>query len=319
MAPSTLDRREAAWLDRHARRWTDAGLLTESQAAAIRQFEHAGEPVPASQLTVVAEVAAYLAGVVTFAGGAAIIGPNWDRLGLAGQAVVALAIGLVGLVGGGWLVHQGDVGMTRLGTFLWVVGTGGVALLFGAVVNEIDPSDDAWFPTVIGVPVLAIGGVLWRNLDRPLQLATAALGAGLVGGGIFALTEVSMWIASPVVWTASIVFGIFAAGGRLRPRLVGLILAAVGMMVGSFALMSASERSGSFMAVLSAAIIVTFALVDQSWPLVTVGVVSFFVAITSLLQNVLHGTPAQLAAVGLGLIVIAMVAVRAQRSSRAGP
>lgn len=315
--PLTLERKEGAWLDRHAHQWVEAGFVSADQIEAILAYEHAGESAEPQRLTVVAEVASYLGALVAFAGGAAIIGPNWDRLGLAGQGAVALAIAVVGLVGGSWLVRQGEAGMTRLGTFLWVVGTGGVALAVAGVVNEVDPSNDAWYPTLIGLPVLVIGAGLWRNLDRPLQLVTAALGAGLTGGGLAALTELSTWVVSPVVWSVSLVVGVLAASGRIHPRLVALIVASVGLMIGSFSLMDESERLGSIAAVASATLIVVFALWDRSWPLVGVGLIAFFIAITSLMQTVLHGMLARLIAVLFGLVVVAAVGVRAQRSSRA--
>jgi len=313
--PMTMERKDGAWLDRHAHDWVDAGFVSEAQADAILAYEHAGETVEPQRLTVVAEVASYLGALVAFAGGAAIIGPNWDRLGLLGQGAVALAIAIVGLAGGAWLVRQGEAGMTRLGTFLWVVGTGGVALAMAGVVNEVDPNDGAWYPTMIGLPVLVIGAGLWRNLNRPLQLVTAAVGVGLTGGGLVALTDLSTWIVSPVLWSASLVAGALAASGRLRPRLVALIVASVGLMIGAFTLMEESERLGSIVAVASATLIVVYALWDRSWPVVGVGLIAFFVAITSMMQTVLHGMGARLIAVLFGLIVVTAVGVRAQRSS----
>lgn len=311
----TDEHKDEVWLERHARQWIEAGFVSDDQVEAILAFEHADETAEPQQLTVVAEVASYLGALVAFAGGAAVIGPNWDRLGLVGQSAVAIAIAVVGLVGGAWLVRQGEAGMTRLGTFLWVVGTGGVALAAAGVVNEVDPRDGAWYPTMIGLPVLLIGVGLWRNLDRPLQLATAAFGLGLTAGGLATLMELSTWLVAPAVWSVSLVFGVLAAMRRVRPRLVALMVASVGLMIGSFSLMDESERLGSVGAVASATLIVVFALWDRSWPLVGVGLIAFFVAITSLMQTVLHGTAARLIAVLFGLVVVAAVGVRAQHAS----
>ena len=49
---------------------------------------------------------------------------------------------------------------------------------------------------------------------------------------------------------------------------VALLIASVGLMIGSFSLMEESERVGSIVAVGSATLIVVFALWDRSWPLV---------------------------------------------------
>lgn len=310
----TTERDHQVWLRRHVLDWESAGLITQGQAGEILHYEHADDAPEAQRLTVVAEVASYLGSLIAFAGGAAIIGPNWDDIGLFGQALVAVAIAAVGFATGTWLVRQGDAAMGRLGAFLWVIGTGGAALLAGGVVDELDPADEAWFPVVIGLVVLLIGAGLWRNLDRPLQLATTALGTALVGGGIVSMTDVSAWVASPVLWSASLGAGWLAATERLRPRLVALAIAAVGLMGASFSLMEASERTGAIAAVASATLIVTYALTERSWPLVGLGVLAFFVAITTLMSTVVQSTAGRLVAVALGLAVVAAVAVRAQRS-----
>lgn len=314
----TTEQEHLVWLRRHLRDWEAAGLVSGGQAGEILRYEHADETRRPARLTVVAEVASYLGSVIAFAGGAAIISPNWDDLGLVGQALLAAAIAAVGFTVGTWLVHQGDAAMTRLGTFLWVVGAGGAALFAAGMVDQADPSEEAWYPTAIGVVVLAIGAGLWRNRDRPLQLATAAVGTLLTGIGVVELTDVSSWVASPLLWGASLGFGWLAATERVRPRLVALAVASLGLMVASFSLMDVSERTGAIVSVLSAGLIVSYALVERSWPLVGLGVLAFFVAITSLMSTVVESTAGRLVAVALGLTVVAAVAVRAQRSGDEG-
>lgn len=322
MSAPTLERRSIAWLDDHTREWVAHGLISDDQAGAIRHFEHLehlDEVAPPPRLTVVAEVASYLGSVIAFAGGAAIIGPNWEQIGLVGQLAVGVAIALIGFVAGTWLVHQAEPGTVRLGSFLWAVGTGGVALAAGALMNEIDPRDEGWFGIVIGVPVLALGLGLWRNLERPLQLATAVVGAFITFSGLSGLVDVPVRVASPVVWGTSLAFGLAAAFGRVRPRTVALVVSAVGVMVGSLMLAEESERLAAIVAVATAAGIVAYALVDRSWLLVGVGMVAFLVAMTIMMQTVLHGMVARLVAVLIGLLMVAVVAVRAQRAGRAGP
>jgi hypothetical protein len=319
MSPSTLERRSLDWLDDHSRDWVARGLITGEQADAIRHLEHLDEPEVPQRLTVVAEVASYLGSVIAFAGGAAIVGPNWERIGLVGQLAIGVAIAAIGFVAGSWLVHQAEAGTVRLGCFLWAVGAGGIALAAGAVVNQIDPRDEGWFGVAIGLPVLAIGIGLWRNLDRPLQLLTAVVGLFIVYAGISGLVDVSVWIASPMIWGASLVFGVLAALGHVKPRTMALITAAAGLMVGSLTLADESDRLAAIVAVATAAGIVAYALVDRSWPLVGVGLFAFFVAITNMMQTVLQGMAARLVAVLLGLVVVGGVAVRAQRAGRPGP
>lgn len=316
MAASTLERRPAAWLDEHAREWVDHGLISDAQAGAIRHFEHLDQVEEPPRLTVVAEVASYLGSVIAFAGGAAIVGPNWERIGLLGQLAVGAAIAVIGFVAGTWLVHEAEPGTVRLGTFLWTIGTGGVALAAGAFVNAIDPRDDGWFGVMIGVPVLAVGLVLWRNLERPLQLVTSVVGLAITAAGLGGLIDVPVRISSPVVWGGSLLVGVLAATGRVRPRTVALAAAAVGLLVASFMLGEDSERLAAIVAVATAAGIVAYALLDRSWVLVAIGLAGFFLAMTMAMQTVLPGMGARLLAVLVGLAVVGAVAVRAQRSAR---
>jgi hypothetical protein len=321
MAPSTLERRNEAWLDGHAREWVAAGLISDQQAESIRHFEHLDDRQPAAppRLTTVAEVASYLGSVIAFAGGAAIIGPNWDELGMVGQLGLAGLVAMVGFAVGTWLVHLAEAGTERLGSFLWVVGTGGVAMAAAVVMNEIDPRREAWFAIVIGLPLVAIGMALWRNLDRPLQLLTASGGVLTVGAGVADLADVSVWVTAPTLWLAAAVFGALAGFDRVRPRLVALAIAAAGVMIGSFVFAGESERLSAIIAVLSAAMIVALALIERSWVLVAMGLFSFLIATMSLMQTVLHGMGARLVAVLVGLAVVASVAIRAQRMGGAGP
>lgn len=304
------------WLDRRSPDWVAEGLISSDQAAAIRRYEHAGEEAVPPRLTVVAEVAIYLGSLIALAGGAAIIGPNWRSLGFVGQIVLGVAIAAVGFAVGSSLVRQAEPGTLRVGTFLWVVGTGGMALATGVVMHEIDPADDAWNVLVIGAVVAVLGIALWRNLDRPLQWLTAVTGVVMVAAGVAQLVDVSVWVGASVVWVTGLVVGVLAATGRMRPRLVGLAVGASAMMLAAFVIGDRSEWVSAVAALGTAAGIVTFALADRSWPLVGLGLFAFFLAITMAMQTVLEGMAARLVAVAAGLVLVAVVAVRAQRSAR---
>ena len=319
MAPSTLERKDVAWLEGHAHEWVEAGLIAPEQAAAIRHFEHLDEPVAPQRLTLIAEVASYLGSVIAFAGGAAIIGPNWEKLGMIGQLVLAFAIAVVGFGIGTWLVHLAEAGTERLGSFLWMVGTGGVAMAAAVVMNEIDPSEEAWYPIVIGLPLVVIGLGLWRNLDRPLQLLTAVVGFGATLGGMGGLIDVSMWVTAPAVWVIAAAFGVVAAFDHVHPRLVALALGAIGMMIGAMMFSSVSENTSAIVAMISAATVVAFALNDRSLELLAIGMVEFFIATTALMQTLLSGMVPRLIAVLVGLALVTYIALRAQRMGRAGP
>lgn len=296
-------------------RWHAAGLLTDAQREAISAFEASGVSAP-RRLTLVAEIATYLGAVIAFAGGAAVVAPNWDRIGVPGQVGIGLAVAAVGFLSGRLLVGFGEAGTDRVGWFLWAVGTGGTALVATAVLNSIDPRDQAWFPLVIGVVVAAVGVALWRNLDRPLQLATAAVGVLMAVVGGAELVDADVWVLGPVIWIGAVTLGAAAQSGRVRPRLEALAVAAICSMIGSFVFMDANERFAAVLAVVTAAAIVTLAMIDRSIPLIVIGVLAFFVATISLMQIVLHGMTQRLAAALVGLLVVGVVAARAQHLDR---
>jgi hypothetical protein len=301
-----------ASFDVHVRQWVQAGIISPDQADAIREHEQSQRSAEPSRLTTVAEVATYLGGVIALVGGAAIIGPHWDDLRFGGQLILALAIALVGFLAGGRLVALGEPGTQRLGWFLWVIGTGGIGLAAVVVTARIEPTSDAWYAVVVGSTMAALGAGLWRNLDRPLQLLTAAGGSLALAAGVVELTDASVWIAAPVLQVAALAFGAWAALGHIRPRAVALVTAAVGLMVGAFLYSNESEYFAAIAAVVSAAVIAAFALYDRSWPLVALGLLAFFIAVTSMMQTVVHGTAARLVVVVLGLAGVATVGWRAQ-------
>lgn len=300
-------------------RWTEAGLLSAEQAASIRRFEEAAEVETPARLTIVAEVATYLGSVIAVAGGAAIIGPNWEALGFLGQLALAAAIAAVGFVAGSWFVHLAEAGTQRLGSFLWVIGTGGLALAAAVILNEIDPRDGGWYAVIVGAPLVVAGAGLWRNLDRPLQLLTGSVGVLIVGSGIRVLTDAPIVLVASVLWAASFAFGVLAAVRLVRPGLAATAVAAIGLMIGSTMYGEVSERTAAVWALVSATVIVVYALYDRSWPLTVIGVIAFFIATVMMMQVVLEGMLARLVAVVVGLIVVAAVAMRAQRLGRAGP
>ena len=121
------------WLDEHAEQWVEHGLVTTDQVDAIRAFEQHERTEP--RLSIVAELAVYLGSVLALMSGAMMVGPNWEALRTAGQVAIGLAVAALGFLAGGRLIRLDDPGTRRLASFMWLIGTGGVALTLGAVVD----------------------------------------------------------------------------------------------------------------------------------------------------------------------------------------
>ncbi len=316
---------DAEWLDRHAEDWVEHGLVTSDQIEAIRAYEHLGTPaspdlsspgLPSPGLSIVAELAVYLGSVLALMSGAMVVGQSWDALRTGGQVAIGVAIAALGFIAGTRLIRLGDPGTRRLASFMWLVGTGGVALTTGVVVDNLGFEEPGWNVLLVGLPILAIGVALWRNLDRPLQVLTTGVGAGLTFGGIGALLSVSPWIGGIIVWLAAIVIGASAITQRLRPELYVLAVAAVTAMIGAAMLADVSELAASIAATLTAAGIVAVGLARHLVPILVIGVIAFLQGLQGLLITTVHGAAGAAVVAVAGIVVVIVVIARSTRGSK---
>lgn len=299
------------WLERHADEWVHAGLVSSDQADAIRAFE--GEAESAVRLPIVAEVSAYLGSVLTLMAGSIVVGQRWDDLTVYGRTLLGLAIAVVGLVGGLWLVHLGEPGTQRLGGFLWALGAGGIGLV-GVVLGEDRglSADDGRLLMVVGVPVLVVGLVLWRNLDRPLQFLTAVAGASITFTGIGQWLDITSWQAGLAVWAGGVLLGLITLTSALEPQRISLVTASFAAWFGAMMLMEWNERWASAFAALTAGVAVVVAIRERVVPALVVGVITFLIAVQALLQTTFSGAGSSLvvAVIGLAIVVVAVFRAR---------
>jgi hypothetical protein len=235
-------------LDVDLGRWVSAGLLSESQSAAIRAFEDARAGARPSVVAtvaaarprrtgtpVVAEALGYLGGVLTLVGLVLVVGRYWPDMALAGRLALSGG-GAAVLFGAGALVREGtDPALRRLRGFLWFVSTAAAALFAGVL--AADGFDSEATETVVlacSGAVAVVSGLLWWGRDRPLQQLTC-LGALVVLGGA-AVAEVAG--SGPVgltVWASGVVLvGLGLRRGTPLPELteaVGGASVVVGPMI----------------------------------------------------------------------------------------
>jgi MFS family permease len=308
---------ESTWLDEHAERWLDQGLVTPDQVEAIRAYEQTETGTEVGpRFTLMAELAVYLGSVVALMSGTMIVGRSWESLTLAARVGIGLAIAALGFAAGARLIRLDDETRTRrLASFMWLIGTGGAALAAGTLADRADVQDPGWNLVIIGIPVLALGGALWRNLDRPLQVLTAAIGAGLVLGGSGALLSIPPWIGGILVWSAGVAIATAAVTQRLRPELYVLGVAAITAMIGALMLTDVSEVFGAAAATATAAGIVAVALARRRTPILVIGVLAFLQSLQGLLMTTLDGAVAALVVSVAGIAVVVVVLVRSTRRS----
>jgi hypothetical protein len=303
MASLTLNRRDDEWLDTHSGLWVEAGLISSAQALGIKGFEHDAREAP-QRLTLATEVASYVGSVLALMGGAAVIGKSWDDLSLIAQLGLAFGVVAVGFVTGTWLVRFGQQGTRRLGSFLWAVGTGGVAMGAFAVMKEIDPDNDGAVAIVVGASVFAVSVALWRNLARPVQLVTAAIGLGITLGGLGEMTDSPDWVAGLVLMSAGFALAGGAATRKLEPRQFGLSIGAVAAYSGGFLLASISEIAGPAVALAIAILVLVFGLRERLIPLLVLGVAGSLIATGNLIATAFTGALAAFVVTLLGFAIV---------------
>jgi hypothetical protein len=319
MAPMTLGHKDVVWFDRHAHEWVDAGLVSDQQVDAIRHFEHLDEqPSAPLRLTVAVEAASYLGSSLALAGGAVMVGRSWDELGLVGQLLVAFAVSAVGFAAGSWILRLGEAGAARLGSFLWTIGTGGVVMAIVVVHLHVETSA-AWLVALsIGAPVLVIGLVLWRNLNRPLQMLTALAGLAATVGGLVDLSgiELSTSQVAAAVWASAVVFGVLAALDRVNPKLVALVVALVVAFFAATSLVDSYERLGPALAAFTTAVVVVYSLRQSLIVLLGLSLLGFLIAVTVLIEAIFSGVVAGLVAALLGLLIVVVAVFRTSHGHR---
>ena len=316
------------WFDEHADAWVGHGLVTDEQIEAIRAYEHFDDHLDEQtetgtreqrgaelSISLVAELAVYLGSVVALMSGAMIVGQSWESMSTATRAGIGLAIAVLGFAAGARLIGvDHDARTRRLASFMWLIGTGGAALATGTLVDRAGFDDPAWNVVLIGIPVLALGAALWRNLDRPLQVLTTAIGAGLVLGGTGALLAVPPWLGGILVWSIAVTTAAAAIAQLLRPELYVLGVAAIAAMVGAMMLVDTRETLGMAAATATAAGIVAVGLARRRTPILVIGVLAFLQSLQGLLMITLNTAVAALVVAIAGITVVVVVIARSTRS-----
>jgi hypothetical protein len=312
-------RTPSGWFDEHAGTWVEHGLVSNDQVEAIREFELASTS-SVDRLPIAAELAVYLGSVLALMSGAMIVAQTWDTMNLTVRLAIGVVLGALGFAAGARLIRLDDGGTRRLASFMWLIGTGGVALATGVLVDAAAFAEPGWNAMLIGLPVLVIGGALWRNLERPLQVATTAIGAGLTLGGLGALAGIPPWTGGIIVWLAATLLTALAISQRVRPELYILAVAAVAAMLGAAMLADLSELAGAAAATVTAAGIVAVGLARHLVPILVIGVISFLQSLQGLLMTTLDGTMGAgfVAAIGVTMVVVVIARSTHRTSTGAG-
>lgn len=295
-------------LDRRSTAWVAAGLISADQREAIRRFEDASIAADERprRLSLAAEVAVYVGSVFALSGGAMAIGNAWSDLAFGGRLAVALAVGVIGLGVGHWLFSVGEPGTDRVAGYVSSLGVGGVSFVAGLVADEAGGRDSSWVACAVGAGMLVASAAVWRNLDRPLQAASAALGFGIAISGLVGAVDGEMVIAGLVLIAVGCAAFAAAHADVLRPRLIVSVAAGALAYVGAYMLWDVSDRLAPAIAIVVALLVVAHGVRFEQLPLVVLGILGATVATTTLLAETFDGavSAAVVALLGLALVVV---------------
>jgi hypothetical protein len=306
------------------RRWVDSGIVTPVQGDLILRSEHVelgqaavGEPSGprgARRLSPVVELVTYLGIILVVASGAVFVSRLWHGMGLGGRLAVGVVVALVGFIGGRAVIQIRDPGTTRLAWFLWLCGTGGVAMTTAVAIDRISGSRAGWTLLATGLAVLVVSVPLWRNLERPLQFLTSVAGAVMAVIGLVLVADLhpSVVLVGLLIWVASVVLAVLGVE-VLHPSVLAIVVAELGALESTMAISTSSRAPGIALGLASAAAGVGLGLRLKQSPVVAVGVIGFFTFLVRLLTEYLHGVGTVLGAFVIGVALVSAAIWRATR------
>lgn len=312
-------------LSEHVARWIAAGVITDEQGLEILRIDgqdvrhddgaDGRQTTGPRRMSPIAELVAYLGIVVVMVSGGITLNRLWKDLALGGRVTVGLVIGGLGLVGGYVLSRLDDDATSRLGRFLWFAGVGGVAMAAAVFTDWSGAHSHAWTLLVVGFVAGAMNGLLWRNLERPLQFLGTVVGLMCVIAG---LSQLARW--HPSVLTIGLLYWLCAAATAalalsvLRPATTALVVAQCGLFVAALAVTSSSRAPGILLGLLGAGGGVGIGLSTKRSVVTVFAMVSFFVFVVRVISYYLKGPGTTLAATILGVILVGAIIWRSARA-----
>jgi hypothetical protein len=158
---------------------------------------------------------------------------------------------------------------------------------------------------VVGLTLLLMSALLWRNQNRPLQFLSAATGFILTLSGVATMGRVH---ATPTqlalfIWLCALALGL-ASLQILRPALTALVVAEVGCCVGALSLSFPHHLGGVALGIVTTALAVALGVVLERPLVIVIGGLGFFMFDIRAFSIYLRSSNAALGAGVLGLIIV---------------
>lgn len=211
--------------------WVAAGLISADQAAAIRT--HEGLAAPERRVPLIAEVLGYLGGSLAIIAAIILVQQfwadmeTWARLLLVGAATVAF-------LAAGWFIRPvANAAVRRLSSFLWALGSVGVALWFGLFADDVFATREESTALIAAVATLVVALLLYRLATTALQqIVVAGATVAVALSALAHLERLPVEFYGLAVWGLGIAWLLLAWGRVLRPEPAADALGSLGALLG---------------------------------------------------------------------------------------
>jgi hypothetical protein len=144
---------------RHLELWTEKGLVTAEEAAAIREFESGERVAPDERISPIIQALLYMGTALTLAALGTIYWRLYDSLPSTARVTIPALLAVILAAAGSFAVRQTDPDVRRFGGVLWLLSTGA----FAGFVSEFIMPDELlgdWSLFAVGAGAAAWAGVL---------------------------------------------------------------------------------------------------------------------------------------------------------------
>ena len=316
-------------LRRKLEEWTNDGLISAEQAAAILQHER-DAPRSQGRIPLAAESVGYIGGALILAAVALVIGRRWDSLGAPARVTVVAVPTLVVALAGWWAGRSKEPALVRLASLLWFMSCAGVAgSLTVAFIDALYDGDPPRHGGLLFVSALvaAWSGVEWWMRKAPLQqlaffVASLVTVCGLVDGleGV-RTTHYSTIVWGVAVWLFGLTWTMLGVTDRLTPAILARVLGSAAMLGAAQVITADARVAGLWLGGATAAMLIAAGVVRSTVPELLVGTAGVFqwspqFAIYYLADA--FGAEVSLFAVGVLLLGAAAFLARTLRRVRGG-
>lgn len=262
--------------------WTDAGLLTDTQAAAIRAREvghaeraimptttHAASPAP----SLVVEALGYLGGVVMLVGAVLLVSTFWADIP---TAIRLLLIGgtAVVLITGGFVVAPDRLGDAagRLRSVLWAAAVACSGAFFAVLSTDVMGRHTYESLVVIGPAAALIAAPLWRIRTTWLQQLAVLVPLMLTADGVGLVRSAGdSRVGGAYLWAVAMTCATGSAVRWFEPRTTGVAFGVLGATLGSLMM---DDDLGIALGLATAAVTIALAISARSLPWLGVATVT---------------------------------------------